>query len=306
MLRALALSILVTLATGVAAQPVEKLTIMSFNLWLAASRVNDGLEKALSAIKAAGADVVALQESMGSARKIARGLDWYVYAPGYTSSLAIISRYPITQTYAFSYNRAGLGARIELSQSQQIVLWSVHLSSSPYGPYDACLEGLVPGDIVRRQQGVQLKEFADILHRAHNALKKSAETPVFFVGDFNTPSHLDWTPEAVDLHCGYTIEYPVSIAAQKAGLHDAYRVYWPDPLLDPGITWSPVYENYRYPDGKPEPMDRIDFVYFSGESLRITNAATLVRGKPRPSPTHWENLWPSDHAAVIIEVALSR
>ena len=303
---ALLLTTLATLSAGIAAQPVDNLTIMSFNLWIAASRVNEGLDKALNAIEVAGADVVAIQESMGAAGKIARQLGWHVYAPGYASSLAIISRYPITKTYPFSYNRAGLGARIKLSDVQEIVLWSVHLSPVPYGPYDACLHGRDTQEIIRRQQEAQLKEFADLLDRAGEALRDSANTPVFIVGDFNTPSHLDWTLETANRHCGYAIEFPVSVAAHDAGLRDAYRIYLPDPLLEPGNTWSPIYANYQYPTGKPEPMDRIDFIYFAGASVTVTQAATFVVGEPHPSPSHWNNRWPSDHAAVLVEVALGR
>ena len=305
MIQAVLFLILTTLTAFTTAQPVDKLTIMSFNLWLAASQVNNGFEKTLNAIKVAQADVVALQESMEIGSRIARALGWHAYAPK-DSSLAIISRYPITQTYAFSYNQAGLGARIKLTPDRDFVLWSVHLSSSPYAPYQACLDARDSKDIIRGQHDAQLKEFNGLLDKAHKTLEGSADKPVFFVGDFNTPSHLDWVPEAIIRNCGYTIEYPVTVAAQKAGLKDAYRVYWPDPLLSPGVTWSPIYKNYKYPTGKTEPMDRIDFVYFSGDAVRVTRATTFLLGKPRSAPNHWDNIWPSDHSAVLVDVVLPR
>ena len=66
-----------------------------------------------------------------------------------------------------------------------------------------------------------------------------AGIPTFLTGDFNAPSHLDWTEAAVGLrpHVKYAMPWPVSMAVEAAGFRDAYRELHPDPVADPGLTW---------------------------------------------------------------------
>ena len=115
---------------------------------------------------------------------------------------------------------------------------------------------------------------------------------VFLVGDFNSPSHLD-RPE---------VEWPVTKAAQEAGLRDSYREAHPDPVTHPGHTWSPIHTLHEDGSGRPEPQDRIDFVLHRG--LRVLDSETRVSGRPRPWPDVEHNEWPSDHAAVITTFSL--
>ncbi len=50
---------------------------------------------------------------------------------------------------------------------------------------------------------------------------------ILFIADFNSPSHLDWTPNAMHLHCNWTIEWPVSKKLEEIGFVDSYRVLYP-------------------------------------------------------------------------------
>uniref|UniRef100_UPI0031DD747D hypothetical protein n=1 Tax=Saccharothrix mutabilis TaxID=33921 RepID=UPI0031DD747D len=90
---------------------------------------------------------------------------------------------------------------------------------------------------------------------------------------------------------------PVSRAVQQAGLTDAYRVVHPDPVTKPGTTWSPVYPRHNGSTGVPEPRDRIDFVQSAGR-VQATSSEAVVLGTPTAVPSHQDNLWSSDHAAV--------
>ncbi|MBG9733118.1 hypothetical protein [Paenibacillus alvei] len=47
--------------------------------------------------------------------------------------------------------------------------------------------------------------------------------PMFLTGDFNVPSHLDWTEETKEGHFGVTVEWPVSKRLKQ--LH--FRVFLP-------------------------------------------------------------------------------
>uniref|UniRef100_A0A915KJK6 Endonuclease/exonuclease/phosphatase domain-containing protein n=1 Tax=Romanomermis culicivorax TaxID=13658 RepID=A0A915KJK6_ROMCU len=60
---------------------------------------------------------------------------------------------------------------------------------------------------------------------------------VILVGDFNTPSHLDWVNENVADHCGWAFNFPVTSHLEQLQFMDTYR-YLNGYILHPGNTWS--------------------------------------------------------------------
>src|SRR3989304_3257154 len=82
-------------------------------------------------------------------------------------------------------------------------------------------------------------------------------------GDFNPPSHLDWTVEVAAVRPDvviYPVEWPVSKVLADAGLRDSYREAYPDPVAKPGFTWTPGSLE-EIPD---EVHDRIDWALAAG------------------------------------------
>lgn len=131
-------------------------------------------------------------------------------------------------------------------------------------------------------------------------LEAADRTPVLLVGDFNAPSHLDWTAAAAPLHGGHgPVDWPVSRAVERAGLRDSYREAHPDQVECPGTTWSPVHPEHEDGSGRPEPQDRIDYVLHAGGRLTVLDSTTLATGRIAPRPYVAANEWPSDHAAVV-------
>jgi endonuclease/exonuclease/phosphatase family metal-dependent hydrolase len=124
------------------------------------------------------------------------------------------------------------------------------------------------------------------------------EEPVFFTGDFNEPSHLDWTEEAAQAGI-YPIKvaYPTSMQVSKIGLKDAFRELFPDPVKVPGFTWPAG----TYPDSPnpsvADPHDRIDFIYFAGKKVQVKNVQRLGEAT-ETSDIAFAN-YPSDHRAVL-------
>jgi hypothetical protein len=51
-------------------------------------------------------------------------------------------------------------------------------------------------------------------------------------------------------------------------------------------------------NGRPEPLDRIDFIYQKG-NLTVLKSDDLGVGKPSPMSNHNNNEWASDQAAVL-------
>lgn len=287
-------------AAGPAGSPVT-LRLMTFNAWETAGRVNDGYAKVLSAIADSDADIVGMQESGGSlATRLALDMGWFAYqGPG---SVALLSRFPISELFPMTSEDGGLGARIRVNSSpvQDLIVYVCHLTAFPYGPYSACLEGRPVSQVLNDEtQSKRTQQVTSILHQMGPFIADADSIPVFLLGDFNTPSHLDWTPAAAALHCGYSIEWPVTQRVAAAGLVDSYRERHPDPVADPGNTWSPIFETFTHPDGKPEPLDRIDMVHRAGAGVTTLSSEVFLVHPIRQFPDHQDNAWPSDHAAVL-------
>ncbi|GGJ00036.1 hypothetical protein GCM10010121_007920 [Streptomyces brasiliensis] len=262
-----------------------ELRVMSWNLWLGGSPVDDHRAKQLKVIAESGADVVGLQETAGTAaQELAEALGWHHHRAG--ENLGVISRYPLTARFGDPdvgfYGAAGV--RISIAPGREVDVWTVHLDYTPYGPYEAAFDGLGEADLVAHEE-VRLAQMRDTLRRIAEAADDAV--PVVLVGDFNSPSHLD-RPD---------VQWPVTKAAQEAGLRDSYREAHPDPVAEPGHTWSPIHPFHEDGSRRPEPQDRIDFVLHRG--LTVLDSRTVVTGTPRPWPDVAGNDWPSDHAAVL-------
>ncbi|WP_202918346.1 HAD-IA family hydrolase [Streptomyces cavernae] len=276
--------------------PRYELRVMTWNLWLGGARVDDHRAKQVKVVLEAEADVVGLQETGGTAaRELAEALGWHHHRAG--ENLGIISRHPITAGLGDPdvgfYGAAG--ARIRLEQEPggavEVDVWTAHLDYTPYGPYEAAFDGLPAAELIAHE-AARLGQMREALRSIAEAA--GADRPVVLVGDFNTPSHLDWPDVA----------WPVTKAAEEAGLRDSYREAHPDRTREPGHTWSPVHTEHEDGSGRPEPQDRIDYVLHNGRGLTVLGSRTLVSGSPQAWPDVAGNAWPSDHAAVITTFAV--
>lgn len=283
--------------TGVTVEELRRmvtpeLRVMSWNLWLGGSEVDDHRAKQLKVILESGADVVGLQETGGiAAQELAEALGWHHHRAG--ENLGVLSRHPITARFGDPdvgfYGAAGV--RIAVAPGREVDVWTAHLHYTPYGPYEAAFDGLPAQELIAHEE-LRLAQMRDALARI--AESSADGVPVVLVGDFNCPSHLDWPDVA----------WPVTRAAEDAGFADSYRDAHPDPATEPGHTWSPIHPVHEDGGGRPEPQDRIDYVLHRG--LTVRDARTLVTGSPRPWPDVAGNDWPSDHAAVVTTFALIR
>ncbi len=267
---------LLAVATAVTADVVE-LKVMSYNIWVGGQPLN----KTEEVILASGADIIGLQERGGNGPTIAADLGFFYHEVG--GSTAILSRYPITQTF-------GYGVAVTLPTGTEAFVFDVHLAAYPYQPYD-----LRDGLISTEAQAIAGAESArgGQLHNALAALAPyvASGAPVFFTGDFNEPSHLDWTQEAANagLH-PLSVQWPTSSDVVGAGMADSYREIYPDPVATPGYTWTPL-------DQAGEVHDRIDYVYFSGTGVTVTDSQ-IVGEDPSMADIVVSN-YPSDHRAVV-------
>lgn len=262
--------------------------VMTFNIWLGGGLVD--FSNVAQAIKAADADVVGLQEAAGRTQEIADRLGWYA-----EPRLHVISRYPIISPP----EGAGSYVYIQLAPGQVFAMANIHLPSSPYGP-ELVRDGSTLKQVLRNEQETRVSALEPLLPVWKKLV--DAGTPLFVTGDFNSPSHLDWTQETAGAlpHMKYPVPWPAGIAVEDIGMVDTFRAAHPDPKADPGRTWT---YGYPYPRIRPdEVVDRIDFVYASKGS-QVTRSRVV--GQPGTPDVDVEvGPWPSDHRAVVSTVVV--
>ena len=291
---AMACTIVVTAAAR--AQSVDSLRVMTYNIWVGGTSMGQPLSRTVGVIQAAQADVVGIQEQGSSGPALATALGFHYHNIG--GSTAILSRYPIAQGES-------QGAKLQLSPTQQAYIFDVHLAPYPYQPYDI-RDGLLTTEAqaIAAAQATRGSSVTSLLSGMAPALASGA--PVFLTGDFNEPSHLDWTQDAATagLHFGRKVAWPASRAVRSAGLVDAFRELRPDEVADPGETWTPGNPAPHLDPG--EVHDRIDFVYYSGVNVVPTTAFVLGYDANDPNTDIGIQPYPSDHRSVVVEFDIPR
>ena len=270
---------LLVLASPASADP---LTVMTFNVWYGGMQVDQ--DRIGQAIRAAGADVVGVQEPEGNLRRIAD-----VAGMSYTDeTLHLMSRYPI-----YAVERGGIRfGYVAVGPGRVIAIGNVHLPSSPYGP-ELVRDGKTAAQVLANERATRLGAIRPYVGSL--ARQARAGVPTLLVGDFNSPSHLDWTPAAAAARpqVKYPLRWPVSAALERAGFRDSYREVYPDPVLRPGITWTSGTPPPRI--RRRETLDRIDWVTVNGPATTLTSR--LV-GEPNGPDVDLGVPWGSDHRAV--------
>jgi len=273
---------------GLSEEPVRELRVLAWNIWHGGRRDGEaeGLRKTVETIRRSGADVVAMQETYGSGPRIADALGWSFHLR--SSNISVLSRYPIRTTFdRYQPFRLG-GAEIELSPGQRVRVFSLWIHYLPDYGKDILAGMPTAASLVAGEGETRAREIGDILAALEAEIAESDKVSLIVAGDYNSPSHLDWTAATRERHNGLVVPWPVSKQMEAEGFLDAYRRVHPDPLADAGRTWSPRFvESWQ---------DRIDYVYYRGSKLQVEGARMLDRH---------EDGWPSDHAAVLATFRLA-
>ncbi len=286
---------------------------MSFNIYWGATLNEGALNRTVEIIRNSGADIVGIQEKMtydargdafsrNGVQMIAQALGWdYMDQTkkhdGTWDDTAIISRLPIT-----SASKDGFCVTLT-KDAKPFNFCNIHLFSYPYQPYQLLSIPYKDAPFIKTEA-----EAIDYANKARGAgipaLLADVATldqtiPTIVTGDFNEPSHQDWTDKAAaaGLH-PIKVAYPQTEKLTKAGFVDSYRLMYPDEVGHAGQTWTPT----TAADAKDDHHDRIDFVFLKGETAAVTKASVI--GEKGPQTDIVEEPWPSDHRAVLVEIDL--
>jgi MYXO-CTERM domain-containing protein len=276
-------------------------------------------EAAAQSIVDADADIVGLQEyehpNNGNDTDIVRRLNlltgesWHYATP--LEGNPVLSRFPVVSVGEH-------GVQVEIDSNRKVWVFSRH-----FGLGSDWNQSYIPYAAYYNYSESEILDFVDDWDNwgsSLEALRPELETalasgdPVFFTGDFNEPSHLDWTEAAAA--AGYiplAVDAPLSqVFISELGMIDGYhqdRVQdGEDEISRWGYTWAS--------DGAgSSDDDRIDFVYYAGEGVEVLDSLLVgeangagVRGSEDVDlKAWWDNsstYTVSDHRAVAVRFEL--
>ena len=266
----------------------DSITVMTWNIrnggTLQGKHV--GIERVTEVIRNAKADIVALQETMGSGETIADELEFHFYRR--SNNLSILSRFPLAESFnAFRGTNFGM-VNVDIGGGRKIAMGPVWLSRRPNLSAYFMKNNAKADTIEVREMETRGRETNFILSEIRPFIENADNVPLILAGDFNSGSHLDWTERNKERHNNLVVDFPATKFMESAGFRDAYRQIWPDETKTPGITWSPLY--------KKGLQTRMDFIFFKGKQLEPVHAEVIDT---------YRFGFPSDHAAVVVSFKLN-
>lgn len=316
------------------------LSLMTFNIWNEGATVNNAANKIRDVILKADPDIVGFEEVRNTGGSWTERITGLLSAQGKNyfgkfvgGDISIISKYPIIESTLINNNANSLAAFKIFMHGQSVIIVVGHLDYDYYGCYlprgyngghpnwnmidDGTGHPAPVTDIDQILTYNLLSQRDEQIAAFLNYIQFKSE-PVIFLGDFNEPSCQDWTASQANLfdHHGVIIPWQCTTTLTNNGFIDAFRNYFPDELNNPGISWPSFVHGYGSTSWTPlaDERDRIDFVFYKGDSIQTVYAA-LVGPKESydhdtitTSYTENENFiadslaWPSDHKAVLVKL----
>lgn len=316
-----------------------ELKVLQFNIWMRGTGVGTGGPDMIAdVIRDSGADVITLSESDAAyAQRLVndlarRGYRFHVYGPN--KDVSVVSRYPILETGEFNrFSKAVIdvnGTPVAVYSGHLAYQWYVCYLPRGYGggtpagnPTSEYGWNKIPGGPITdvplimdlNEKSGRPESIRQFVADAKQEIEKGRL--VVMAGDFNEPSHLDWSAATKDLydHHGTIVPWQSTTLLEQAGYLDAYRAKYPDPVTHPGFTWpsdNPAVATSQLTWApEADERDRIDYVFYRPDDRLSLQAATVVG--PRKSILRNQRVaetgddpileplggWPTDHKSVM-------
>jgi len=261
----------------------DSFKVLTWNIWNGGKQFGKtvGLQQIVNTIRNSGADVISLQEDFGSGEYISDELKYNFYRC--SDNLSLLSRFPIKTTQnVFKPINSG-SAEIMLSPEESIMVCPVWLSFTPN------IRGLLVNTetnidtIINIEENSRASELKFILSELKKFNSIQNDNPIILAGDYNSGSHKDWTKNNLTNKYNKEIAFPTSTLMEENQFIDAYRKLFPDIKNKTGNTYSPIFK-----DGY---KDRIDYIYYKGNTIEAINASVI---------DSTSSFFPSDHAALLV------
>lgn len=314
------------------------LSVLQFNIWQEGTMVAGGFEAIADEVARLEPDLVTLSEPRNYhgtrfcdriVEALARrGKTYYSF---YSYDSGLLSRHPLTDSATVFPIQGDHGTVHKLRTTvagNPVAVYTAHLDYQSDTYYE--VRGYDGNDWHRME--APLLDVPVILQRNDASLRDDAVREfladarreveqgsyVFLGGDFNEPSHLDWTEATKDSadHHGIVVPWTCTRLLEEGGFRDAYRECYPNPVTHPGYTYPA--DNPAVPVNKltwaplSDERERIDYVFFyPRRGLRVQEAVVVgprgcIRRGERVVETGQDRfveplgVWPSDHKGVLI------
>ena len=310
-------------------------TILQLNLWVECTKVENGPQYLVNQIAYLQPDIATFCELYKGEddnpiiphliqKLAAKGITYY---SAQVDGRALISKYPIIEKERI--NKWMFKAVLNID-GKRVIVYPAHSEYRYYACYyprgynDGCENwNELPAPVTdvkkilsaNRQSG-RIESTQAFIADANEEIRKGAL--VFFAGDFNEPSHLDWQKDTKDIrdHHGCVVDWDVSKLLYSNGFKDTYREKYPDAVKYPGFTFPAdnrsVDVNQLTWAPKADERERIDFIYYfpqnnlSLENVRIAgSSSSIVRAERIEENTkdvfisNGNSGWPSDHKGIL-------
>lgn len=311
--------------------------VLQLNIWQEGTSVKNGYEALVNELAAADADFVMLSEVRNYKgtrfcdRIVAslkeKGKTYYSF---YSYDSGLLSKYPIRDSVTIFPENGDHGSIYKLvadMDGREVAVYTAHLD------YQNCSYYMVRGysGTTWDRLGAPVTDVDSLLYdntvsQRDDAIRLFLEDAkgevakgnlVFLGGDFNEPSHLDWTEAMKDStdHHGVVIPWTVTTLLEEGGYKDVYRMVYPDPVVHPGytypadcreaemkrLTWAPESDEreridfiFYYPQPGVEPVDVC--IYGPKGSIRNSRRVEETGADRFVEPI---GIWPTDHKGVM-------
>ncbi|WP_394619949.1 endonuclease/exonuclease/phosphatase family protein [Lentzea sp. JNUCC 0626] len=273
-----------SMAMAPPATAATTVNLMTLNVYLRGTGdpAPDSAAAVAATIRAHNSTIVALQETSSAfTAAVAAKLGWSHVTHG---DVSVISAAAHTSTDRLT----AAGAPVAGAQIGGVWYYSTHLDYDPYGPYLFCNDGASAATVT-----AQMKSQVD----QAVAIRNWAQTPKaqVLMGDFNSPSGLDWVASARSRNCDTVYDWQTMRTFYAAGWQDTYRVANPNPATTPGDSWS------AKPSNSGDPQDRIDYILTKSGSA----ASAAVRTDSSAMIGSWSDPnWISDHYGFVSRITI--
>lgn len=281
-------------ATWATRMAPKTLKLATQNLWgKNASAVIDHFNKI-------DVDVLCGQECSGfsDAEIVSQGLYVHSHSNNGQGRCSIISRYPFSGTTPNRY-----GGYIDLGEGIIALVMNCHGAFKPYGPYQ--LAGIDYGGYpsttdVEYVIKVNKEVRQEMVNKLLEDFASATTSFISISGDFNEPSWLDWTEKTqLAAMTPYVVKWPTTLALWEGGVKgDAYRTKHPDPVVNPGYTWTPF-------PGVKDTKDRLDMTLYYLSPNTTVKSCQIIGEDPNTSDIVLSP-WIFDHRGVRTEFIYTR
>lgn len=318
------------------ASKYKALKVLQFNIWQEGTIINKGFEAIVNEIIRLDADIVTFSEVRNynntkfnkriteELRK--RNKQYYSF---YSDDSGILSRYPIKKydtIFPLNNDQGSVYKAVVDFYGKEIAVYTAHLDykhaanylsrgyhSSTWKKLDAPVLDVdsILKDNIASQRDEAINLFID------DAKKEIAKNNMVILGgDFNEPSHLDWTERSKHMYERHiAVPWTITLLLENAGFIDSYRLKYPNEMTHPGITFPAFNKDVDFkklvwaPDS--DDRDRIDYIFFyPDKNLKFKDVfivgpdTSIEKGKVVGDNTKDPfilpvGIWPTDHRAVL-------